>query len=76
MSSTHRDIVKKTLDSKAVDFSAIGKLVSELGPGIALDDEPWESFCWTMRLFVHFYRRPPIGFPGDILTDFQKQATH
>jgi hypothetical protein len=56
----HRDIVKRLLDSKAVDFNAIGKAVSELGPELALLDEPGDHcFCGTMRLFVHLYRFPP-----------------
>jgi hypothetical protein len=49
----HQEIVKKALESKAVDFAAIGKLVAELGPSVSLADEPWEGFCGTMRYFVH-----------------------
>jgi hypothetical protein len=48
----HQDIVKKALDSKAVDFAAIGKLIAELGPSVSLADEPWEGFCGTMRFFI------------------------
>jgi hypothetical protein len=57
----HQDIVKKALDSKAVDFSAIGKLVAELGPAVSLADEPWEGFCGTMRFFIRFYVINPFG---------------
>ena len=52
----HQEIVKKLLDSKAVDFNAIGKIVSEVGPSLALADEPWEGFCGTMRYFIHIFR--------------------
>ncbi|HEY2094024.1 MAG TPA: hypothetical protein VGJ81_19295 [Thermoanaerobaculia bacterium] len=52
----HQEIVKSLLDSKAVDFTAIGNIVAELGPSIALADEPWEGFCGTMRTFVRVYR--------------------
>lgn len=52
---SHQDIVKRALDSKAVDFAAIGKVVAELGPSLSLADEPWEGFCGTMRTFIHFY---------------------
>jgi hypothetical protein len=48
----HQEIVKKVLDSKAVDFAAIGKMVAELGPSLSLADEPWEGFCGTMRFFI------------------------
>ncbi|RUL78917.1 hypothetical protein [Dyella choica] len=51
----HQEIVKKLLDTKAVDFNAIGKTVAELGPSMAMADEPWEGFCGTMRFFVHLY---------------------
>jgi hypothetical protein len=54
----HQDIVKRLLDSKAVDFAAIGKTVTDLGPSLALADEPWEGFCGTMRYFIHLYRLP------------------
>ena len=52
---THQDVVKRFLDAKAVDFGAIGKAVSELGPSAALADDPWDIFCGTMRRFVRVY---------------------
>jgi hypothetical protein len=63
----HQDIVKRLLDAKAVDFGAIGKTVSEIGPSLSLADEPWEGFCGTMRYFIHVYRlfQPPsVVDPG------------
>jgi hypothetical protein len=51
----HQEIVKKALDTKAVDFAAIGKMIAEMGPSISLADEPWDGFCGTMRLFIHLY---------------------
>jgi hypothetical protein len=51
----HQEIVKRALDTKAVDFAAIGKMVAELGPVVSMADEPWEDFCGTMRFFVRFY---------------------
>jgi hypothetical protein len=32
---THEEIVKRFIDSKAIDFTAIGRLVTELGPALA-----------------------------------------
>jgi len=59
---SHQEIVKKALDSKAVDFGAIGKVIAELGPSVALADEPWEGFCGTMRGFIRVYIvHPPVG---------------
>ena len=33
---TNDEIVKRLIDSKAVDFTAIGHLVTELGPSLAV----------------------------------------
>jgi hypothetical protein len=57
---SHQEIVKRLLDSKAVDFAAMGKMVGELGPSVAMADEPWECFCGTMRYFFHCYVLPPV----------------
>jgi len=52
---SHQDVVKKLLDTKSVDFAAVGKAVAELGPSLAVADEPWDIFCGTMRTFFHCY---------------------
>jgi hypothetical protein len=62
----HQDVVKKLLESKAVDFAAIGKAFTEIGPAMSLADEPWEGFCGTMRIFIRIFiiRGPgPLGDP-------------
>jgi hypothetical protein len=64
--TNHQEIVKKILDSKAVDFAAIGKVVAEIGPSLSMAEEPWEGFCGTMRHFVRFYVISPIPDPGPI----------
>src|SRR5258707_11799927 len=56
LSGQHQEIVKKLLDTKAVDFGAVGKVVAELGPSLSLADEPGDFFCGTMRTFFHCYR--------------------
>jgi len=55
-SEQHKQLVKKLLDTKAVDFNAIGKAVAELGPGLSLAEEPGDFFCGTNRIFIHVYR--------------------
>jgi hypothetical protein len=60
---SHQDIVKKLLDSKAVDFAAIGKVVAEVGPSLSMADEPWEGFCGTMRTFVKCFIIHGLGTP-------------
>lgn len=70
----HQEIVKKLLDSKAVDFNAIGKIVSEVGPSLALADEPWEGFCGTMRYFIHIFRVDGPGIPISSLPELNAAA--
>jgi hypothetical protein len=65
--ANHQDIVKHLLNSKAVDFAAIGKAVTELGPNIAVADEPWEGICGTMRRFIIVYRINDPGAPVENL---------
>jgi hypothetical protein len=55
-SLSHQDVVRKLLDSKAVDFNAIGKAFAEMGPSLALMDEPGDGFCGTMRYFIRIFR--------------------
>ena len=76
MSATvrHQDIVKNLLNAKAVDFAAIGKIVSEMGPSIAVLDEPWEGFCGTMRTFVRVYKIHTPGTPVENLADLGAAA--
>ena len=63
----HQEVVQALLESKAVDFEAIGSTLARMGPALAASDEPWESFCLTMRMFVWTYRFP--GPRGPILDD-------
>ncbi|HEX4826367.1 MAG TPA: hypothetical protein VFV19_18855 [Candidatus Polarisedimenticolaceae bacterium] len=53
--TNHQEIVKRALDTKAVDFNQIAKLIGELGPSVSLADDPWDVFCGTMRHFIRFY---------------------
>ena len=62
----HQEIVKKLLDTKTVDFSAIGNAVAELGPSFSLADEPWDGFCGTMRTFVHLYVLPGVNVGSSV----------
>jgi hypothetical protein len=51
----HQDIVKKLVETKAIDFKAIGQTFAEVGPALSLADEPWEGFCGTMRTFIRVF---------------------
>jgi hypothetical protein len=51
----HQDIVRRLIESKAVDFKAIGATFAEVAPALSLADEPWEGFCGTMRTFLRLF---------------------
>jgi hypothetical protein len=61
------DVVRKLIDTKAVDFAAIGKAVGELGPVLSVADEPWEGFCGTMRFFIRIFILTDPGLPVEDL---------
>ncbi len=60
-SNRHRELVQNLLDNKAVDFAAIGRVLGEVGPSLALNYEDGDHFCGTMRTFVHVYKLPVGG---------------
>ena len=57
-SKKDREFVQTLLDTKAVNFDAIGSAIAKFGPSIALTADGEDNFCWTMRRFIIFYRRP------------------
>jgi hypothetical protein len=66
LSGREREIVSSLIETKAIDFEAIGKVLAEFGPTMALDMDYEDGFCGTMRTFFHCYRLPPWmgGTPG------------
>lgn len=73
-SEQHKQLVKKLLDTKAVDFAAIGKVVAELGPSLSLAEEPGDFFCGTNRIFIHIYRVFNPGVPVENLGELAANA--
>jgi hypothetical protein len=63
----HQEVVEQLLESGAINFDAIGSSIAKLGPGLVVSDEPWESFCLTMRIFLWVYRFP--GPRGPVFGD-------
>jgi hypothetical protein len=71
----HQEVVSQLLESKAVSFDAIGSTIAKLGPQLVMTDEPWESFCLTMRIMIWVYRFPgPRGPIFDDLGELRRQA--
>ncbi|HSY72417.1 MAG TPA: hypothetical protein VK798_09230 [Alloacidobacterium sp.] len=73
-SDQHRQIVKQLLDSKAIDFNAIGKVVAEAGPGLSLAEEPGDFFCGTNRIFIRLYWVTDPGTPVENLGELAANA--
>jgi hypothetical protein len=59
--SGRQEIVAELLDTKAVDFEAVGAALARFGPSLALRAEDGDPFCGVGRAFFHCYIRP---FPG------------
>lgn len=52
----NKEIVKRLIESKAIDFAAIAKVVAEVGPLLAAADEPGDHICGTGPHVIHLYR--------------------
>lgn len=74
VSNTHRQVVGKLLESKAVDFAALGKVLGEVGPSLAVADFEGDWFCGTNRIFLHIYRVFNPGTPVDPLGELGAAA--
>ena len=71
----HQDIVKRLIATKSVDFKAIGSTFAELAPALSATDEPWETFCGTMRIFIRiFILRGGFGSPVESLGELRGVA--
>jgi hypothetical protein len=73
-SEQHKQLVKRLLDAKAVDFNAIGKVVAEVGPSLSLAEEPGDFFCGTNRIFIHIYKVFNPGLPIEDLGQLAANA--
>jgi hypothetical protein len=68
LSGREREIVTALIETKAVDFEAIGKVLAKFGPTMALDMDYEDGFCGTMRYFTRVYTGP---FPPRVDTPDQ-----
>jgi hypothetical protein len=69
-----QEIVKALIDTKAVNFEAIGAAVAKFGASatLALDGEDW--FCGTMRRFIRLFRITDQPAPLETLAELQQIA--
>lgn len=73
-SEQHRQIVQRLLDAGAVDFSAVGKVIGEVGPSLALSDYEGIEFCGTNRFFIRVLRIDNPGIPVENLGELGASA--
>jgi hypothetical protein len=65
LTGREREIVETLVETKAVNFEAIGQALAKYGPTMALELDYEEGFCGTMRSYVWSYRRPPTVGGGE-----------
>jgi hypothetical protein len=58
-----KDIVKRLLDSKVIDFVALGKFIGEVGPSLAVEEDPGDRICGTGP---HVIRLISLSGPGGL----------
>jgi hypothetical protein len=64
--AARQEIVAALLETKAVDFEAVGAALARFGPSLALRAEDGDPFCGVGKVFFHCYLRP---FPVDLGPD-------
>ena len=67
-----REVIGSLIETKAVDFEALGAAIAKFGPQIAMypDDDDW--FCGTMKWFIRFYRLPDPRGPIFAMQDLSQ----
>jgi hypothetical protein len=70
-----RRIVTALIDTKAVNFEALGAALAQYGADATfqLDGEDW--FCGTMRRFIRVYRLADSVLPLEALADLRAMNT-
>jgi hypothetical protein len=50
---SHEQIAQRFLDAKVTDFNAMGKLIAELGPQLAVSDQGWHGVSFGRYNILH-----------------------
>lgn len=69
--NTSNEVVRALLDTKAVNFEAIGAAVAKYGASATVSLDFEDVFCGTMRRFIRVYRIVDPGTPVDDLPTLQ-----
>ena len=71
-----RQIVTALLETKAVNFEALGEVIAKQGANMTLQLSGDDVFCGTMRTFVRCFRIPSPGVPVEQLVELRKALQH
>jgi hypothetical protein len=52
MPISHEEIAKRFVESKAVDYNAVGRFIAELGPILATQDQGWHGVSFGKYNFL------------------------
>ena len=67
-----QEIVKALIETKAVDFQALGNAVAKFGASAAMTQDGEDFFCGTMRRFIRFFRIRDVAGGIEQLAELQQ----
>jgi hypothetical protein len=73
-SAAEQEIVKALIDTKAINFEAIGAAVAKHGASATLTLDGEDVFCGTMRRFTKVYRIRDEANPIEQLAELRQIA--
>jgi hypothetical protein len=72
---SHEEIAERFVQAKVVDFSAMGKLVAELGPALAVGDQGWHGVSFgKWNILACFWRADDLARLTDLRAAGQAAA--
>jgi hypothetical protein len=54
---SHEEIAERFVQAKVVDFNALGKLITEIGPALAVNDQGWHGVSFGRWNWLACYWR-------------------
>lgn len=75
-SEAERQIVSTLLETKAVDFEALGAAVAKHGADATFNLDGEDVFCGTMRRFIRTFRLNDVGNPVENLAELSRLITN
>jgi hypothetical protein len=66
------EIVKALIETKAVDFAALGQVFAEHGASASMTLSGEDFFCGTVRRFIRAFKLNDVGNPVEQLSALQQ----